>query len=485
MSLAPYYAGLETLDQELTGVNLNLEGTLPAWLTGMLLRTGPAKFEVGQQSYNHWFDGLTMLYQFRFGENQIHYTNRFLQSGSYQDAMEIGQIARSEFGTTPQKSMLTQLLTLFSDRPSTDNANVNITAIANQIVAVTETPVPVAFDPMTLQTLGDFEYADDLEGQTTTAHPHFDFKRKQLLSYQVQFGRNSTYAIYSMNAETKRRSLLAEIPTQKPAYMHSFPISENYIVLVECPLTVNPLRLATMNFHKTPFIENYQWHPEQGTRFHIVDRESGRLVNTCESSPFFAFHYVNAFEQDGSVVVDASSYADDSIVNDFYLDKLRSNGEPGHAGQLTRYHLPLQGKSVKSEPIADALVEFPRINYRHYNGHPYQFVYGGDSRQSSSFIDQLVKVDVTTGDIQRWQQSNCYPTEPVFVAAPNADAEDEGVVLSLVLDASQAKTFLLVLAAQSFDEIARAEVPHVIPFSLHGQFFEDITQPMYNRHLHR
>jgi carotenoid cleavage dioxygenase-like enzyme len=345
--------------------------------------------------------------------------------------------------------------------------------------------VPVAFDPQTLETLGDFEYADDLEGQTTTAHPHFDFERNQILSYQIQFGRNSIYAIYSMDAATNRRSLLAEIPTEKPAYMHSFPITENYVVLVECPLTVNPLRLATTRFHQTPFIENYQWHPEQGTRFHIVDRDSGRLVNTCESSPFFAFHYANAFEQDGSVVVDASSYADASIVKDFYLDNLRSDAQPVHRGQLTRYHLPLQGESVKSEPIADALVEFPRINYRRCNGRPYQFVYGGDSQQSSRFIDQLVKVDVTTGDIQRWQQAHCYPTEPVFVAAPDADAEDEGVILSLVLDASQRKTFLLVLAAQSFEEIARAEVPHVIPFGFHGQFFEDIADPMSNRHLHR
>lgn len=267
--------------------------------------------------------------------------------------------------------------------------------------------------------------------------------------------------------------------------MHSFPITENYVVLVECPFAVNPLRLATMRFHQTPFIENYRWHPEQGTRFHIVDRDSGRLVNTCESSPFFAFHYVNAFEQDGSVVVDASSYVDASIVKDFYLDNLRSDTEPVHTGQLTRYHLPLQGESVKSEPIADALVEFPRIHYRRCNGRPYQFVYGGDSRQPLSFIDQLVKVDVTTGDIQRWQQANCYPTEPVFVAAPNAAAEDEGVILSLVLEASQRQMFLLVLAAQSFEEIARAEVPHVIPFGFHGQFFEDMTKPMANRHLHR
>ena len=33
---------------------------------------------------------------------------------------------------------------------------------------------------------------------------------------------------------------------------------------------------------------------------------------------------------------------------------------------------------------------------------------------------------------------------------------------------------LLILSAGSFDEVARATVPHRVPFGLHGQFFEDV-----------
>ena len=36
---------------------LPLQGTFPPWLTGSLVRTGPAKFEVGSTTVNHWFDG--------------------------------------------------------------------------------------------------------------------------------------------------------------------------------------------------------------------------------------------------------------------------------------------------------------------------------------------------------------------------------------------------------------------------------------------
>jgi carotenoid cleavage dioxygenase-like enzyme len=45
------------------------------------------------------------------------------------------------------------------------------------------------------------------------------------------------------------------------------------------------------------------------------------------------------------------------------------------------------------------------------------------------------------------------------------------VVLSVVLDASAGHSFLLVLDASSFEEIARADAPHHIPFGFHGQYF--------------
>ena len=41
----------------------------------------------------------------------------------------------------------------------------------------------------------------------------------------------------------------------------------------------------------------------------------------------------------------------------------------------------------------------------------------------------------------------------------------------MVLDAKKGGSFLLALDAASFAELARAEVPHAIPFGFHGQFF--------------
>jgi carotenoid cleavage dioxygenase-like enzyme len=81
-----------------------------------------------------------------------------------------------------------------------------------------------------------------------------------------------------------------------------------------------------------------------------------------------------------------------------------------------------------------------------------------------------VKGDVVDRGASVWSEDGCYPGEPVFVGRPGAEPEDDGVLLSVVLDGRSERSFLLVLDASSLEELARAEVPHHIPFGFHGQF---------------
>ena len=50
----------------------------------------------------------------------------------------------------------------------------NLARIGERYIAMTETPMPVEFDPETLDTIGHLEYADKLKAHVTTAHPHHD-----------------------------------------------------------------------------------------------------------------------------------------------------------------------------------------------------------------------------------------------------------------------------------------------------------------------
>jgi carotenoid cleavage dioxygenase-like enzyme len=105
----------------------------------------------------------------------------------------------------------------------------------------------------------------------------------------------------------------------------------------------------------------------------------------------------------------------------------------------------------------------------------YRFVYASSLRpeQRTGFYNQLVKSDIETGQTQSWFEPDCYPGEPVFVGRPDRRAEDEGVILAVVLDAARAESFLLVLDAQSFVERARAAIPYPVLFGYHGEFFEE------------
>jgi beta,beta-carotene 9',10'-dioxygenase len=84
MNQSPYHLGFTTLNSETSTVQLPVRGTVPAWLTGTLVRNGPARFEVGDQKYNHWFDGLAMLHRFAFAAGRVSYANRYLRSQAYE-----------------------------------------------------------------------------------------------------------------------------------------------------------------------------------------------------------------------------------------------------------------------------------------------------------------------------------------------------------------------------------------------------------------
>ena len=467
--------GFSTLTEEMTADRLPVEGRVPNWLAGSLLRNGPTQFEVGPHKYHHWFGGLAMLHRFSFHQGQVSYANRFIQSPASTKAKETGQISYGEFATDPCRSMFKRVASVFAAPELGSNTNVNISKLGERFVALTETPLPIEFDHETLHTVGIIHFDDELTGLNSTPHPHCDPQRQAAINSLVHFSAKSSYNSYAIKDGETKRTLIGTIPVQEPAYMHSFGMTEQYLVLVEFPLVVSPLQLLVSG---KPFIENYHWKPERGTRFLVIAKQDGQVIHTAHSEAFFAFHHINAFERDGEVIVDLATMPDASIIDSFYLQKLTAPQATIPVSTLTRYTLPLNGAALTSTVVSATGIELPRINYERKNGRDYQYAYGvGYHEQhtdslnrlySDDWYDQLVKVDVRTGTARTWFEDGCYPGEPVFVAAPSATGEDEGVALSVVFDGKQDYSFLLVLDAASFAELARAQVPHHIPFGFHG-----------------
>jgi beta,beta-carotene 9',10'-dioxygenase len=470
--LSPFELGFGRTENELQVDSLPVQGDLPAWLEGTLVRNGPGTFSVGEQRYRHWFDGLAMLHRFSFGGGRVSYANKYLESRAYQEARETGRISYSEFATDPCRSMFGRVMSVFSPK-ITDSAKVSVARVAERFLALAETPIQVEFDPDTLKSVGVFTYEERQVGQMTTVHPQFDFAHDEVYNLVTRFHATSHYRIYRMTGG-QPPELAAQLPVSRPAYMHSFGMTENYIILSEFPLVVNPLDLLLW---LRPYIENFHWKPERGTPFWVIDRRTGELVGRYESEPFFAFHHVNAFEVGDEIVLDIVAYPDADVVNSYYLNRLADDAGEIPFGNLRRYRIPLKGKTATYETISEVCMELPQFDYARYNmDGSYRTVYASsiNPAQRQGFYNQIVKVDVQTGQDWAWYEPGCYPGEPIFVGAPGRTAEDDGVVLSVVLDAAKGTSFLLALDAQTFTERARAEIPHAVLFGYHGAFFEGV-----------
>jgi beta,beta-carotene 9',10'-dioxygenase len=458
--------GFQSLDEETHAASVPVTGTVPEWLTGTLVRVTPALMDGGGRSIKHWFDGAAMLNAFGFGDGAVSYGSRFLQT-DYVDKARAGKVDFG-FAADPCRSLFKRVMSI-NQIERFDNANVNLQELGRRYIAMTETPLPVEFDPQTLATLGKPDWPDkEAAGQVTTAHPHYDFARDEMINYTAHFGPRTTYRLYAAGEVGAKRRLIGSVPVKKPGYMHSFGMSERYVVLAETPLLVNPMSVP---LSRKAFIDNYEWEPERGTRFIVMDRHTGEVHGIYPVEAFFCFHHVNSFERDEELVVDLIAYDDPSVIHKLDVDRLRADERMARTS-LRRYRIALDGSGVRREDLALGVsTELPRINYGRNNSRDYRWVYAVANSVEGDWHDEIVKVDVTSGDVRRWAQPGCYPGEPVFVERPGGTAEDDGVILSVVLDSTAERSFLLVLDATSFEEVARADAPHHIPFGFHGQYF--------------
>ena len=475
-----YLLGFTSLADEVAYEKLSVEGEIPYWLSGSFLCTGPAKFEVGDQKVSHHFDGFSALYNCSFHEGEVSFKASFLKSNYYLESMAAGKIVNAVFQDRTifdrisiVFGKLVRLLFNVGKEPLFDNANINISTMADKYVALTETPVPFEFDKNTLESLGIVRFDDEIRGQVTTAHPHYDSTTRETFNYVTHFTRESSYNIYRLPDGSLKRELVASIPVSTPSYMHSFALTEHYIVLTEIPYVVNPLDLLIT---AKPFFENFVWKPEQKTTFTVISRKDGAVVERFITEPFFMYHHINAFEENNKIVIDLVTYPDPSVIERdrlcYYFDEDYSRGKQ-EPSTVRRFILDFDNKNVISHEISQANLIMPQINYKDFNTKEYSYAYFLGIDGDHDYYNQLVKLDMNSGDTKIWQADHCYPGEPVFVAAPDAKNEDDGVLLSIVLDAHKYNSFVVVLDAVTMKELGRAIIPVSVPFRLHGNFYPE------------
>jgi len=459
--------GFRTVEHEYRGHEPRVEGSIPAWLSGALVRNGPGRFEVGGERLSHWFDGLAMLRRYAFEDGEVRYTNRFLRTEAYEDALAgraSGQFATDTRGWRRFVSWLRNL----GPQP-TDNANVHVARLGDEHVALTEAPRRVAFDPQTLETRGPFAFEDDLTEHMAAAHLARDPHRGETFGFAMQFGMNPQIHVYRVPDGEGRRHLLASLDARGPGYIHDISVTRDHVVLAEPPLDIRAWR-AFVPWTEGVF-DLMEWSPDRGTRLVVLDRETGECVRDVTTDPAFVFHHVNAYDDAGAVVLDLVEFPDADILEAMSLDELDVAGFPDVPdGYLVRYRIDRHGGPVERERLYAGGIELPRVP-REFRGRRHRYAYCQTTDRKGA--NGLVKVDCMRGEATEWLAQSVFVEEPMPVRHPEADAEDDGVVLATALDVDREQSMLLVFDAATLEERARAFLPHPEPFGFHGRFFRD------------
>ncbi|PSC69694.1 betacarotene 15,15 -monooxygenase [Micractinium conductrix] len=514
MADGPHAAGLTGKCVEaLQPLDLAVTGALPPWLDGIrLLRNGPGTFDLQLDSGEaftvpHWFDGLTQLHEFSVEGGGVRYRSRHLYP-----ALEAHIRKHGVYGTFSgcpgrKKGVLGALALQVrralglapalapKDPTARMNIGVTIGSICEKLYSKSDVNALAEIDPATLAPLPQTSYAafdKRFKGFLSAAHGQRDEAAGTYYNYTMDLTATG-HAIYHVfgipDAGRGTPHLLASVRAE-PAYVHSFAQTRRYIVLIVWPLL---LGLPSLALHGAPGAA-LDWRPERGTRFYVIDKEPGGAghVATFKSEPFFCFHTINAWEDEaaGALHIDLAGH-DDGMgwFEQFSLPRLRSAATPPPRVDIRRYTLPALAAAVAAGPRSEQpasrttlassdtpggvwTYELPRINKAHAM-QPYRFVYTAAATSAGApFFDAIAKTDVGTGSTQLWRTRGHFPGEPVFVARPGGTAEDDGLLLSVVLAGPEQHSYLLLLDAASLQEVARAMLPHTIGFGFHGNVFQ-------------
>ncbi len=464
------FKGYQTQYTELALDNLPIQGKIPEWLSGSFVSNGPAQFEIGKTSLNHWFDGFAMLKKFTFKAGKVSFQNRFLHSEQYVKSNAMGHLYENEFATFANKSTMGRagyMIKSLLKGIHYDNCTINITKMGEHFIAMTESNDTIDFNLHDLSTVNAFKFDDHIKGQITTAHPHLDVHTGEMINVSIEIGKINKYHIYKISPRSTKREIIKTYVSDKLFYMHSFSITKNYVILFKSPLVLNKWKLMLgYPFNDTLSLEK----SDASTSFIIIDKRDGS-IQEIKTDPFVCLHSANAYENGNEVILDLICYHDNPYPY-FYLSALRTEMPKLPNGVLKRYVVNLNSKNCTHTAFATVTQEFPSVNYRQVNGKKYNFLYTNlITSPGKNFFNSIQKLNVETGNTLNWEKNNYYFGETVFVPKNNDSSESNGILLTIAYNTDDQHSSLVVLDANDMQPIAEVFLPLHLPFGLHGHFY--------------
>ena len=435
-----------------------IEGEVPKDLTGVYVRNGAnPRFE--SKGPHHWFDGDGMLHSLAFKNGKVSYRNRWIRTkhfnmeSEHQKALWPGYAMPRPDPSSPRGSG--------SDYSIKDASNTDVVWHNGALLTTFyQTGIPYRVNPVTLETEGQETFNSKLPRQMS-AHCKVDDETGELLFFD--YNMEEPYLTYGVADKNGVLTNYVEIPLPGARLPHDMAITENYSILMDLPL------------HWNKGSHGLHYFKDRPSRFAVIPRHGSQQdIRWFEASACYIYHTVNAYEEDGKIIMDGCRQPDPLIPRkpgDGVIERMKSAGTWKDV-KLYRWIFDLATGETTEQQLDDTNVEFPMINADWVSGKKHRYTYATLMPNDSLInFSGIYKFDHQTGEKQIYEfPAGTCGSETPFAPADNAINEDDGYLISFLTNGETGESEALVVDARnvSAGPVCRLKIPRRVPVGFHA-----------------
>lgn len=441
--------------------DLEVVGSIPKEIDGAFYRVAADHQFPPRFANDVPFNGDGMVSMFRIQDGRVHLKSRYVQTDRFRSERAAG---RALFGRYRNK---------WTDDPSVAGMNRNLANTSvlihhGVLLALREDSPPVALDPVTLETLGNWDFHGTLPGPTCSAHCKIDPHTGNLVGFgfgaKGDFSRDVVYFEVNPQGRVSHQAWF-ELPYF--AEQHDCGITRNYIVFPVVPI----VGAGEEGLKKG--LTYYGWDPKREVYLGVLPRfGGGEQIRWFTAPNQFTSHVMNAYEDGQRIHLDAC--VSPGNLFPFFPEFGKPFDPSGMDVKLTRWTVNLDSADTGFEhagSLSEFIGEFPRHDDR-FLGKAYRhgWLLGFTGARNS-----LAHVDLQERRTQVWSAPPTHPLmEPCFIPRSLDAPEGDGWIAQALTNADTQLTELNLFDATHIERgpIATVKMPLRMKPAYHGSWAE-------------